>query len=620
MRRPLTALAVALLLTACNGGREAPTTSRAEQNPSPAPEKALVDYLHDLSPVLEGVTAETARLEHYRAPTSSGAELDAWIRRPPGDADQPLVLLITPYYGGGSPDFSGNLLGEPSAALARYLIPRGYAVGFMSVAGTGNSSGCFHDGGPIERQQLYEAIEYLAEQPWSNGAVGTIGVSYDGTTSTELFVDPPPALKTVVPIEAITDYYRYTFVNGIMREDTTLFTTYYYAIVGLGPVGLSGGVGPSEPADFVQQLAGEACPEQLAYQQEGVQTQLSGDKTPHWQERDAIALIRATPDIPRPSMFYIQGYQDANVDPGMADGFLDAVRDTGVPLQVWMGQWVHAWPQPASSPCEGLQPCRGDFWQWALLAWFDQFLKGKETGILDAPAVQTQADDGFWRHEDSWPPASIEPLLLHPMAEGQLSLEPGSGSLSYVDQTGARPENAAGSNQMDIIDLHASLPFVADSPLEFVGQPLAEALRLTGQPRLEAVLKADAERANLVATLYAESPEGQRRYLNFAALSLNHAADLSARDADISGKSLPISLNFYPQDNWVEAGWRLVLRIGGDVGLRDLQSGNSSNFLNTGPSLLPIGLGATVELDLGQTRLWLPRNPGNRLEPIPWGR
>lgn len=152
------AITVLLLVSACQGGQSPSSASPRSEAPA---EKALVDYLRNLSSVVEGASIDTATLEQYRIPTSSGAELDAWIRRPPGSERQPLVLFITPYYGGGSPDFPGNALGDPSRTLAEYLIPYGYAVGLLSVGGTGNSGGCFHNGGPIERQQLKEAVAFL---------------------------------------------------------------------------------------------------------------------------------------------------------------------------------------------------------------------------------------------------------------------------------------------------------------------------------------------------------------------------------------------------------------------------------------------------------------------------
>lgn len=617
-RRPfsvlsLLGLAAAMALSACSDSPVAGAAGRPTPNPSGPPTvvaepgKALSAYLHDLSPKLEGVTAANAVLEHYNIPTSDGTVLDGWVRRPPGEFGQPLVIVFSPYYGGGDPSLS--LLGDPSSSFGEYLIPYGYAVGFVSVGGTGNSGGCFRNGGEIERQQLYDAAEYLAGQTWSNGAVAAIGVSYDGTTANELFVHPPPSIKTVVPMEAISDYYRYTFnIGGIPRADNTFFTTYYYPIVGLAPVGLEGGVGPTEPMSYMTELQGEPCPEQLAIQQESVTTELSANKTPFWQERDAVALVEASLDLKRPPMFFIQGFQDANVDPQMADGFLEAVKKTGVPLKVWFGQWVHAYPQ--SGACAAGEPCRGDFWEQALLAWFDQFLKGRDTGILDTPVVQLQADDGVWRHESEWPPR-LSPVALHPQADGGLTTAAGSGTASYLDLgTNHYGEGNTGES--------IPLPQPPGASVEFVGEPLTEPLRLTGLPKLRTRVTADAPRANLVATLLERKADGTQRYLNFAALNLNHAESLEEGATDISGQTFDVEFNFYPQDNVVAAGSRLVLHLGGDIETERTQTGNANNFLNYGMNLLPIAMGANVELDLSQTALELPVNPGNRVEALPW--
>ena len=575
------------------------------------PGKALSAYLHDLSPKLEGVTAEAAAWEHYNIPVSDGTVLDGWIKRPPGEAGQPLVVVFSPYYGGGDPDLS--LLGTPADAFIEKLLPYGYAVGFISVGGTGNSGGCFRDGGPIERKQLGDAADYMASQTWSNGKVAAIGVSYDGTTANELFVDPPASIKTVVPMEAISDYYRYTFnIGGIIRESTTFFTTYYYPIVGLSPAGLNGGVGPTEPESYVTELEGEPCPEQLAIQQESVTTELTAEKTPFWQERDAVQLVLDSLDKPRPPMFFIQGYQDANVDPQMADGFLEAVQQTGVPLHVWMGQWVHAYPQSTgTAACAEKAPCRGDFFESFLLAWFDQFLKGRDTGVLDAPMVQTQADDGVWRHEDSWPPKTLQATSLFPQADGTLGITSGSATASYTDMGANQAEETNTGQQITLVEAPGSF-------VEFVSGPLAQPLRLTGLPRLESVATANAPRANLVATLMERKADGTQRYLNFAALNLNHAESLQSYDMDITGKALPVGINFYPQDNVIAAGSQLVLHLAGDVAIEHTTAGNGSNFLNLGVSLLPTGMGADVSLDLTQTKLVLPNNVGDRVETLSW--
>jgi predicted acyl esterase len=606
--RRLLACAAFALLSGC-GSSTAPVSAPEAPAPTPAPGAGapLSSYLHDLSPKLDGVTADSATLEHYAIPVSDGTVLDGWVRRPPGEFGQPLVIVFSPYYGGGDPALS--VLGDPSSSFAQYLVPYGYAVGFISVGGTGNSGGCFRDGGPIERRQLYDAAEFMAHQTWSNGRLAAIGVSYDGTTANELFVEPPPSIKTVVPMEGISDFYRYTFnIGGIPRADNTFFTTYYYPIVGLSPAGLEGGVGPTEPAGWMTELQGEPCPEQLAIQQESVTTEVSADKTPYWDERDAIALVRDSLDRPRPPMFFIEGFQDANVDPQMADGWLEAVAQTGVPLHVWFGQWVHAYPQ--SGDCAALAPCRGDFWEQALLAWFDQFLLGRNTGILDAPAVQLQADDGTWRHAQHWPPSTLA-LSLFPQADGTLGLVAGDGTASYLD---------TGSNHYSDGNTGEVVPFpqVPGSSLDFAGAPLPATLRLTGLPRLQFGATASGQRANLVATLLERKADGTQRYLNFGALNLNHAGSIAAGAADITGVPLAATFNFYPQDNVVAAGSRLVLHLAGDIETTHTSSGDAANFLNYGMNVLPVAAGATVTLDLAQTRLELPVNPDQRAEATPW--
>ena len=120
-------------------------------------------------------------------------------------------------------------------------------------------------------------------------------------------------------------------------------------------------------------------------------------------------------------MFYIQGYQDNNVDTQMSNGFLEAVKRTGVPLKIWQGQWQHSYPQgDAAAPCALGAACRGDFWEQGLVAWFDRWLLGRDTGIMDTPLMQTQADDGVWRHEAAWPPAGVAPRAFYPGPGGTL--------------------------------------------------------------------------------------------------------------------------------------------------------------------------------------------------------
>ena len=269
---------------------------------------------------------------------------------------------------------------------------------------------------------------------------------------------------------------------------------------------------------------------------------------------------------------------------------------------------MHAFPE--SSNCAAKSPCRNDFFESFLLAWFDHFLKGRDTGVLEAPKVQLQADDGVWRHEETWPPA-VKETAVHPQTDGRLLLTAGQGKSGYRD---AGPNHYGDGNTGSSVPL----PQLPGSSVEFVSDPLTSPLRLTGLPRFTTVATADGRRANLVITLLERKADGSQRYLNFGALNLNHAASLEKGEADITGKALEAAVRMYPQDNIVATGSRLVLHLGGDVETDRTVSGNDANFLNYGMNILPVTVGANVILDLARTTLVLPVNAGDRIEKLSW--
>jgi hypothetical protein len=102
-----------------------------------------------------------------RVPMRDRTELSADIYRPVGEGRFPVVLNRTPY----------TKAGGSTVKIAQYFASHGYVYVAMDVRGRGDSDGKFepyrNDG-----QDGYDAIEWLAMQPWSTGKVGTIGGSY----------------------------------------------------------------------------------------------------------------------------------------------------------------------------------------------------------------------------------------------------------------------------------------------------------------------------------------------------------------------------------------------------------------------------------------------------------
>ncbi|MEK6985331.1 MAG: CocE/NonD family hydrolase [Candidatus Thermoplasmatota archaeon] len=584
-------LAVALLLAGCANTNDGTSGDRQGAADKILTSASVTSYLHDLSPVIPGLSVAAATVEQYRIQVAEGITLDAWVARPAVAGPVPLVLTVTPYYAGGSPVAADGT--HSLGRLGDELVARGYAVGVSSVRGTGLSDGCFTQGGAQEALDTTTVIEFLASQPWSNGNVGLIGVSYDGTTPQDAWVAGSPSLKTVVPISGISDLYKYNFVNGVpINVQGFGFNTYYWVLTGAVPFPL-GGV-PTDPASVPGAVVGEACTEQAEVQEGGVSSTMDGNKDAYWMERDFLAELASEPDAERASVFYVHGLQDWNVKDHNMEDWLTAIQATGVPFKAWLGQWGHAWPQSTgtTATCEvgsdGVGgSCRNDWWELTLIAWFDQFLKGINTGVLDAPAVQVQDDDGVWRHEAVWPPTDVTWRTFHLDQPGALGDAPGSGTASYFDAYGA------------LLETNAGLAFPTDTPTQvaFVSQPLEADTQVSGLPRFVGNVTASGDRSSLVLTLAERFADGTERSFNFAALSLNHVEGLNAARTDIAGVRQEITLDFFPADDVLHSGSRIVLYAAGNT---------IGSDYGGGPSLQPITDGSTLTLDLEGARLLLP--------------
>lgn len=542
--------------------------------PQVAPAAPITSYLHDVSQPIPGANIATSISDHYRIPMADGVEIDVWVVRPNIPGPLPLVAEMTPYYGGGDPvirDANGQGLstGINMSTIFRDLLTRGYAYAKVSVRGTGNSGGCFSIGGPEEAEDMATVVEFLARQPWSNGNVGAMGVSYPGTAPQDLWVRGTPALKTIVPISGISDMYKYNYANGVAIDDTVGFNTYYWLIVGLGAAGLNGGAQVTDPVSVPGSITGEVCQQRVEITAETFTSFVSGNKTPYWQVRDHGAALRADPKQKRASVFYIHGLQDWNVKPHNMEDWIGDVQKTNVPFKAWLGQWAHAWPD------------RTD-WTTVITAWFDQFLKERNTGILDAPKVQVKDDTGKWRHEPRWP-ATSKAVTLYPQTNGLLDTTTGAGFADYNDYAGQ--------------DVSETVPLPGDRVV-FTSRPLGKDLHLSGMPRFEGIVAATGDRANLMLTLAEQTPDGTLRPFNYASLSLNHAASLEQGKPSVAGEPQYVGVNFYPQEDVVHAGNRLVLLAAGDLVF----------YGQPGPNMKPVATGSQIVLDLQSSKLVLPND------------
>jgi len=161
-------------------------------------------------------TAQATVSQHGFFTTRDGTRLRYSVDRPDGPGPFPVLINYEGYGAGSSPGDNGVSTYEPR------LLARGYAVVGVSVRGTGCSQGTFDPFAPTLGRDGYDAVEWAARQPWSNGRVGMIGVSFGGITQLPTAGQRPPHLRAIAPSSATSDLYRdVAYPGGILEYDFT---------------------------------------------------------------------------------------------------------------------------------------------------------------------------------------------------------------------------------------------------------------------------------------------------------------------------------------------------------------------------------------------------------------
>jgi predicted acyl esterase len=370
--------------------------------------------------------------------------------------------------------------------------------------GTGRSGGCLEQDGINQQKDFGTVVEYLARQRWSNGKVGSYGLSYDGETQNAGAIHHPKGLATIVPAAAISNLYDTVYFDGVPLYVLNQAVAAGYAVGTLTPNNTHF---VERPWCQPEQLTGNADP--------------SGDMTPYFVERD---FRRRARDI-RASVLYIQGLKDTNVLPINIDGFYDRIPTF---KRAIFGQWTHEFPD-TNATGHG----RKD-WFDILHAWYDHELLGLPTGVEQWPAVQVQDERNVWRAARSFADLGEETRLV--LGEG------------VIGQAG-RPG--------------ASVSFPELGQAVWIGSAVQRPLHLSGQVFLDATITLDRPDAHFVLLIEEVRPTGSSRLLTVGYLSAPHRDDLAHPDPVDPGFATPYRIRTYPFDATVAPGSKLRVSLSG---------------------------------------------------------
>jgi putative CocE/NonD family hydrolase len=442
-----------------------------------------------------------------RIPMRDGVTLSADIYRPDAPCRFPVILTRTPYL--KSPRDKDGL------DRLRHFAARGYVYVAADVRGRGDSGGSFvpyiDDG-----RDGFDAIEWCGTQDWSTGKVATVGGSYTAKNQWLAAVEQPPHLAAMVTM-----------------------------------------VTPSDP--FVEWPTGVPIPMDISWHHFTSGHMLQNLDAVSWDKvHRHLPLVTMDEAVGRPLPYWREMFEHARLDdwwePQRYQNKFDRVKvpvlhlsgwyddeQVGTPLN-FAGMVAHAatkeirqsqklimgpWPHSIAS-----QPTRlgeVDFGPDAridlsatLLRWYDHWLKGIDTGLMNEPPVRIFVmGANKWRDENEWPPARTKFVKYFLHSRGRANSLFGDGALGPAEPAGDEREDHYSS------DPERPVPFITeptfaqiggpddyrpverrDDVLVYTTEPLAEDTEVTGPVRAHLFAASSARDTDFTAKLLDVWPDG----------------------------------------------------------------------------------------------------------------
>ncbi|MFJ6749479.1 CocE/NonD family hydrolase [Streptomyces sp. NPDC091266] len=433
--------------------------------------------------------------EDVRIPLPDGTQLYARIWRPVTDEPVPALLEYLPY------------------RLSDWTAPRdwqrhpwyaghGYASVRVDVRGHGNSEGL--PGDEYDATELADGvavIHWLAEQEWCSGRVGMFGISWGGFNSLQIAALNPEPLKAIVTVCSADDRYDndvHYMGGSVLGVDMHAWAATMLAFVSRPP-------DPAQVGDKWKDMWLERLEAVDPFIHTWLAHQTRDAYWKHGSVSEDYSAIQA-------QVLAVGGWHDPYRDTVLRlVEHLDPAKVRGL-----IGPWSHQYPD------RGLPPGPAIGFLQETLRWWDQHLKGKDTGVMSEPLLRSWISEshrpatvyetlpGRWVGDRSWPSPNVEPVV-HALHGGPQRVD--SPQQTGMDAGRYFPfgnDADLPPDQRDEDTKSASFDFpVEDGPIEILGRPLVK-LRI----------RMDVPRGQAIARLCDVAPDGSSTLVTRGVLNL----------------------------------------------------------------------------------------------------
>ncbi len=439
-------------------------------------------------------------------PMPDGVRLAARIWRPRHERPVPAILEYIPYrkrFGTARRD----------EMMHPYMAAHGYACIRVDLRGSGESEGVLEDEYlQLELDDGTSVLKWLAEQPWCNGDVGMMGISWGGFNALQIAAMRPPELKAVVAVCATDDRYAddVHHMGGCLLGDNISWASVMFAYNSL----------PPDP-DLVGERWREMWFERLQgsglWLKKWLRRQRRDDYWRHGSVNEDYSAIRCP-------VYSVSGWTD-----GYSNAVFRLMRNLQCPRKGLIGPWSHMYPHlGVPGPAIGFVQ--------ELLRWWDYWLKDAQTGIMDEPMLRVWMQDsvaptthystrpGRWVAETSWPGADLRhrkyrfsryllvdgneaPTPFEHTVQSPLTVGLFAGKWCAY---GAGPDLAHDQREED------------GGALVFQSEALADDLEIMGSPIVDLEVSTEQAVAMVAVRLSDVAPDDRATRVTYGLLNLTH--------------------------------------------------------------------------------------------------
>ena len=494
--------------------------------------------------------AEPRLVEHFLIPMADGVRLAGrmWLPADAADRPVPAILEYHPYR-------KRDIMRARDALVHPWLAARGYACVRVDLRGSGESEGVLTDQfRPQEFGDGLEVIRWVAAQDWCDGNVGMMGLSWGGFNALQVAAERPPELKAIVTVCSTDDLYRDNmhYMGGCLLSDNLSEATTMFSV----------NTCPPDPA-----LVGEAWREMWLERLRGsglwldtwLRHQRRDDYWKHGSVCEDYGAIRCP-------VMAVGGWAD-----GYTNTVFRLLEHLQVPRLGLVGPWGHRYPHLGiPGPAIGFLH--------EMLRWWDQWLKGAETGIMAEPMLRAWLQDsvppttyyeerpGRWVGEDAWPSSRIR--------EQRRSLAAGRILAAEVSPDGADDESVSAQTPLSVglfAGKWCSYSAPPDLPHDqreedggavvFTSAPLEHPLEILGAPAAEFELSVDRPIAMIAVRLSDMAADDKATRVTYGLLNLTHRAGHEQPQTLEPGKRYRVRVTLNHVGQRFPAGHRLRLSV-----------------------------------------------------------